>query len=123
MDSRDINNESVGESSLALQAVAQVEESKDRDIYHDSRAILEKNRLAEKRFDKMFGKSKNATAATSRPQTSAIASKIATSSAAASKAGKEVIDSRGQKVVITAPEGTVEYWNQMREALGMKKLK
>jgi len=117
MDSRDRNNESVGESSFALQTVAQIEESKD------SRAVLEKNRLAEKRFDKMFGKSKNATAATSRPQTSAIASKIVTSSAAAGKAGKEIIDSRGEKVVITAAEGTVEYWNQMREALGMKKLK
>jgi hypothetical protein len=46
-----------------------------------------------------------------------------TSSAAVGKAGKEIIDSRGQKVVITAAEGTVEYWNQMREALGMKKLK
>ena len=119
MDSRDRNNESVGESSFALQTATQVEESKDREINHDSRAVLEKNRLAEKRFDKMFGKSKNAAAATSRPQTSAIASKIATSS----KAGKEIIDSRGEKVVITAPEGTVEYWNQMREALGMKKLK
>ncbi len=117
IDSRDRNNESVGESSFALQTVAQIEESKD------SRAVLEKNRLAEKRFDKMFGKSKNATAATSRPQTSAIASKIVTSSAAVGKAGKEIIDSRGEKVVITAAEGTVEYWNQMREALGMKKLK
>ena len=120
IDSRDRNNESVGESSFALQTVAQIEESKD------SRAVLEKNRLAEKRFDKMFGKTKNATAAaaaTSRPQTSAIASKIATSSAAVGKAGKEIIDSRGEKVVITAAEGTVEYWNQMREALGMKKLK
>ena len=128
IDSRDRNDESVRESRLALQTAAQVEESKDREdpSHHDSRAVLEKNRLAEKRFDKMFGKSKNGVAATatSRPQTSAAAaSKIVSSSAAAGKAGKEVIDSRGEKVVITAPEGTVEYWNQMREALGMKKLK
>jgi len=83
--------------------------------------MLEKNRQAEKRFDKMFGKSKNIS---SHPQTTAAASsKIMPSSTAVGKAGKEIIDSRGEKVFITAPEGTVEYWNQMREALGMKKLK
>jgi hypothetical protein len=33
------------------------------------------------------------------------------------------VNSKGEKVVITASEGSVEYWNQMREALGLKKLK
>jgi hypothetical protein len=37
--------------------------------------------------------------------------------------GKEVIGTDGKIYIITAPEGTVEYWNQIRESLGMKKLK
>lgn len=40
------------------------------------------------------------------------------------KSGKEItISETGAKVTITAPEGSVEYWNQIREKLGMKKLK
>jgi len=32
-------------------------------------------------------------------------------------------EGRGKGSAHTAPEGSVEYWNQMRESLGMKKLK
>jgi hypothetical protein len=32
-------------------------------------------------------------------------------------------DGEDTKVVNTAPEGSVEYWNQIRESMGMKKLR
>jgi hypothetical protein len=34
---------------------------------------------------------------------------------------EKIFEEQGK--LITAPEGSVEYWNQMREKLGMKKLK
>jgi pre-mRNA-splicing factor 38A len=81
---------------------------------------------AEKKFDRMFGgKGKSQSSA----GTSAPAGRATTAALAASGrgggggGGKEIVNSKGEKVVITAPEGSVEYWNQMREALGMKKLK
>eukprot|EP01038_Epipyxis_sp_PR26KG_P007537 gene7537-10271_t len=37
--------------------------------------------------------------------------------------GKEITTENGTKVLITAPEGSVEYWNQIRASLGMKQLK
>jgi hypothetical protein len=40
----------------------------------------------------------------------------------AAAGGKEIVNQKGEKVVINAPEGSVEYWNQIRESLGMKKL-
>jgi hypothetical protein len=52
----------------------------------------------DKKFDRLFGKQQKS-------------------------AGKEIVTDKGTKVVITAPEGSVEYWNQIRENLGMKKLK
>eukprot|EP00602_Paraphysomonas_sp_CaronLab_P008680 CAMPEP_0185036274 /NCGR_PEP_ID=MMETSP1103-20130426/29004_1 /TAXON_ID=36769 /ORGANISM="Paraphysomonas bandaiensis, Strain Caron Lab Isolate" /LENGTH=520 /DNA_ID=CAMNT_0027573759 /DNA_START=77 /DNA_END=1639 /DNA_ORIENTATION=+ len=54
------------------------------------------NKLSTKKFDKIFGKKKS------------------------DKKSKKDVNAHGG---ITAPEGSVEYWNQMRESLGMKKLK
>lgn len=73
--------------------------------------LNEKQKKNEKLFDKMFGKKKS-------NDTSGGGSK-----SNAKVVGKEVVGANGQKFMITAPEGTIEYWNQMREALGMKKLK
>lgn len=53
-----------------------------------------------KKFDKIFGKKKPS-----------------------GGAGKEILNAKGEKVAITAPEGSIEYWNQIRESLGMSKLK
>jgi hypothetical protein len=80
---------------------------------------------AEKKFDRMFGgKGKSQpSAGTSAPASRATSAAPAASSGGRGGGGKEIINSKGEKVVITASEGTVEYWNQMREALGMKKLK
>lgn len=39
------------------------------------------------------------------------------------KKSSKVAESETKKAVITAPEGSVEYWNQQREALGLKKLR
>eukprot|EP01040_Poterioochromonas_malhamensis_P015185 gene15185-16954_t len=71
----------------------------------------DKQKKNEKLFDKMFGKKKS-------NDTGGGGSKSNTK-----VVGKEVVGANGQKFMITAPEGTIEYWNQMREALGMKKLK
>jgi hypothetical protein len=53
-----------------------------------------KPKHSSKKFDKMFGK----------------------------KSQKKE-DGEDTKVVNTAPEGSVEYWNQIRESMGMKKLR
>ena len=71
---------------------------------------------AVKKFDRMFGgktKPARTPSGTSAPLTAA----------GGRGGGKEVVNTKGEKVMITASEGTVEYWNQMREALGLKKLK
>lgn len=73
--------------------------------------LNDKQKKNEKLFDKMFGKKKS-------NDTGGGGSKSNTK-----VVGKEVVGANGQKFMITAPEGTIEYWNQMREALGMKKLK
>jgi hypothetical protein len=83
---------------------------------------------AEKKFDRMFGgKGKSqSSAGTSAPvgrPTSAAPAPSGRGGGGGGGGGKEIVNSKGEKVVITAPEGSVEYWNQMREALGMKKLK
>jgi pre-mRNA-splicing factor 38A len=72
--------------------------------------LNEKQKKNEKIFDKMFGKKPAASASKS-------------SSGGGKVVGKEIIGADGKKYIITAPEGTVEYWNQVRESLGMKKLK
>jgi len=72
----------------------------------------------EKTFDRIFGKKK----VDSKP-TSGDRSGRGGASNADQVAGKVIVNDKGEKFVITASEGTVEYWNQMREALGLKKLK
>ena len=69
-----------------------------------------KQKKNEKIFDKIFGKKKSSGGSSGPGGNTKVV-------------GKEIIGANGQKVVITAPEGTIEYWNQIRESLGMKKLK
>lgn len=71
----------------------------------------------EKRFDRMFGKKDSV------PSSSTAANKSNPSNKKPSQGGKEIVNDKGEKFLITAPEGSVEYWNQIRESLGMKKLK
>jgi pre-mRNA-splicing factor 38A len=84
---------------------------------------------SERKFDRMFGKSKpsqsgaGAGGRTAAPASSGGAGNGRAASNGGGGGGKEIVNSKGEKVVITASEGTVEYWNQMREALGLKKLK
>ena len=58
-----------------------------------------KIKKSEKLFDKMFGNKKST-----------------------STNKKEIITENG-KIVITAPEGSIEYWNEIRKKIGMKPLK
>jgi pre-mRNA-splicing factor 38A len=84
---------------------------------------------SERKFDRMFGKSKpsqsgaGAGGRTAAPASSGSAGNGRGASGGGGGGGKEIVNSKGEKVVITASEGTVDYWNQMREALGLKKLK
>jgi pre-mRNA-splicing factor 38A len=82
---------------------------------------------SERKFDRMFGKSKpSQSGAGAGGRTAAPASSGSAGNgrgASGGGGGKEIVNSKGEKVVITASEGTVDYWNQMREALGLKKLK
>lgn len=72
----------------------------------------------EKAFDRIFGKKK----VDSKPNSGDRSGRGGASNAD-QVAGKVIVNDKGEKFVITASEGTVEYWNQMREALGLKKLK
>lgn len=65
-----------------------------------------KKKMSDKAFDRIFGKKSGAVASSQGKAT-----------------GKTITNSKGEKVTITAAEGTVEYWNQIRESLGMSKLK
>lgn len=72
-----------------------------------------KTKMSEKAFDRIFGKK-------------SAASKLSgggDASATTGATGKVIVNAKGEKVVITAPEGSVEYWNQIRESLGMSKLR
>ena len=79
-------------------------------------AITDKQKKNEKIFDKMFGKKKASSAGGGGSASSATGPPGKTG-------GKVMYNQKGEKVVITASEGTVEYWNQIRECLGMSKLK
>jgi len=61
---------------------------------------------ASKRFDKIF---KSTNKSSSNTTITTLSSNI--------------VRKEGDKIIVATPEGTVEYWNQMREALGLKKLK
>jgi type IV secretory pathway TraG/TraD family ATPase VirD4 len=77
--------------------------------------LTDKQKKNEKIFDKMFGKKKS----------SGTSGQVSSSagSASAKTGGKVMYNQKGEKVIITASEGTVEYWNQIRECLGMSKLR
>jgi pre-mRNA-splicing factor 38A len=93
-----------------------LENEKDCELEAVTLKTSEKQQKNEKLFDKMFGKKKTV-------------SNTTTSSSAATRAppertgGKVMFNQKGEKVIITASEGSVEYWNQVRECLGMSKLK
>ena len=40
-----------------------------------------------------------------------------------SKVTSNTTMNKDEKAIVNAPEGSVEYWNQMRASLGLKKLK
>lgn len=91
---------------------------KDRDVKDDVKDVdipkaSEKPQKNEKLFDKMFGKKKASTTAASSGKNAADQKVV----------GKVVYNDKGEKFIISAPEGTVEYWNQVRASLGMSKLK
>jgi hypothetical protein len=74
------------------------------------------------KFDRMFAK-KATTAAP--PSLRSTAPQAAPSSAVGSSnaVGKTIITPDGQRIVVTAPEGSVDYWNAIRTAMGMSKLR
>eukprot|EP01033_Poteriospumella_lacustris_P007584 gene7584-5450_t len=96
------------------------EEPEEKLEAFSSKAAAPKKPVGEKVFDKIFGKKKPAggesTNSGSRPANGG-------GNASDNVRGKVIVNDKGEKFVITASEGTVEYWNQMREALGMKKLR
>lgn len=96
------------------------EEPEEKLEAFSSKATAPKKPVGEKAFDKIFGKKKPAAGEStnngSRPANGG-------GSASDNVRGKVIVNDKGEKFVITASEGTVEYWNQMREALGMKKLR
>jgi pre-mRNA-splicing factor 38A len=84
---------------------------KDRDVVPVSAQSgkgSSKPKMSDKAFDRIFGKVKHP---------------IKEGPAAAGSGNKVITNSKGEKVLITAPEGSVDYWNQIRESLGMSKLK
>lgn len=89
-------------------------EVKDVSGTNAGQKLNEKQKKNEKLFDKMFKKKSDGAGAGKNSASGGSNAKVV---------GKEIIGANGQKYFITAPEGTVEYWNQIRESLGMKKLK
>eukprot|EP01039_Chlorochromonas_danica_P006105 gene6105-6722_t len=73
-----------------------------------------KAKMSEKAFDRIFGK---------KSAVSKASSGGGDASATTGATGKVIVNAKGEKVFITAPEGSVEYWNQIRESLGMSKLR
>lgn len=99
-DSRSYNDntadgrEKEGEEDKEKKDEKEVEKEEEKSILDDKAAAL-KAAKAEKKFDKMFKTKKSST----------------------------VDGSTGSTTVKSHPEGSVEYWNQIREGLGIKKLK
>ena len=99
-DSRSYNDdtadsrEKVGKEDKEKEEDKEVEKEEENSILDDKAAAI-KAAKAEKKFDKMFKTKKSST----------------------------VDGSTGGTTVKSYPEGSVEYWNQIREGLGIKKLK